>query len=79
MALSTPSHDPPSPLVRDLQCTPGGNLLGTVSTGASTYVDVIVELDLATGQVLAAFARAFVRLFVCSRALLAVARRSFAS
>lgn len=62
---------PTLPSVCDLQCTPGGNLLGTVSTGASTYDDVIVELDLATGQVVAVLARAFVRLCVWSRALLA--------
>ena len=43
--------------------TPGGNLLGTASTGASTYDDVIVELDLATGQVVAVLA--CVCSFVC--------------
>ena len=32
---------------------------------ASTYDDVIVELDLATGQVVAVLARAFVRACVC--------------
>ena len=57
---------PPLPPVCDLQCTPGGNLLGTVSTGASTYDDVIVELDLATGQVAArACVRVRVRACVC--------------
>jgi hypothetical protein len=66
---------PPLPPVCDLQCTPGGNLLGTVSTGASTYDDVIVELDLATGQVAA---RACVRVYCADLDTLAFARRSFA-
>ena len=68
MALLIHLMPPTSPPLCGLQCTPGGNLLGTVSTGASTYDDVIVELDLATGQVVALLAPAFVRLFVWSRA-----------
>jgi hypothetical protein len=67
-AITDPSltilRPPPHSLPPFWQCTPGGNLLGTVSTGASTYDDVIVELDLATGQVVA---RACVRACVLRR------------